>query len=303
MDAVVWNVFYPCDARAATYGSAWIDQSYKASVSGISKFTGLSKLAVGPVIWLYGMRLQMPVYQNASLLQHEDGRPWRLVIFSHGLAGSKTIQFCSELASRLRCVSCRRDRSGMLVTSRAGDHMLYLDQPDTTEFLFRVEQLEFRRLEVYEIFKAFRDVVSGDATGVHHLNGGPIDATVWRGRVQCDKDVVLAGHSFGGLHLCCLCFRTLHQEHMTPFPYSHALALDPWFQPLSTPGPMPSSFNTNIPLCMMFSERFALWKDHHATAKALVDSWPAKASMFALPKCSHETFSDVYCIVPFLERP
>jgi platelet-activating factor acetylhydrolase len=185
----------------------------------------------------------------------------------------------------------------------------------------RVEQLEFRRLEVYEVFKAFRDIASGEETDVHLLNGGHIDGTSWRGRVNCNDGVVFAGHSFGGCTLLSTLSNPPPESH-DPLPLSHAIALDPWFQPLSSPGPMPPSYSPSIPLCMLFSERFALWKDHHATAEALAKSWPAKATMFALracfgvtrtgwimtevhlltAKCTHEAFSDIYCIVPFAGR-
>ena len=41
-------------------------------------------------------------------------------------------------------------------------------------------------------------MIDGDQEGLHLLDESEFDAESWKGRVQCDKDVTLSGHSFGG---------------------------------------------------------------------------------------------------------
>jgi len=155
------------------------------------------------------------------------------------------------------------------------------DIPDSNQFRLRVEQLEFRRHEVYEIYKAFRSCIAGDASDIHLLHGGSFDNSSWRDMVQCDSDVAFTGHSFGGCTVLSVLSSPPPEGH-EPLPISQALALDPWFQPLSKPGPMPTSWSPSIPLCMIFSDQFAAWKEGHDEAEKLKKEWPAEASLFVL---------------------
>ena len=67
--------------------------------------------------------------------------------------------------------------------------------------------------------------------------------------------------------------------------------LDPWLEPLPSPGPAPfSAFNHaadndadsptksfNIPIFFINSEQFTVWKDHFKRLLALVAEWTAAA--------------------------
>ncbi|KZW03744.1 hypothetical protein EXIGLDRAFT_599304 [Exidia glandulosa HHB12029] len=311
-DAVVFNVFYPCDVPAAAKpdGAPWIDQPTHAAVAGTAHFTGVSQWAIWPLTLLYSSRLRIPVFEGAPLLKAKDGR-WRVIIFSHGLAGSKTMysQLVANLASQGYVVLAleHRDRSGMLFTTRDGQPRYYAkpddivwDNTDAHKFALRVEQLEFRRFEVYTAFSVLKDLVSGSSS-VHKLDGGAIDPSPWSGGINCESEVVLAGHSFGACTLLSILSSPPLEGH-EPIPFSQALALDPWFEPLATPGPMPSNWTPDIPLCVIDSEAFTIWKAHLAWAEELVGAWPAHASFFTFPKSKHETFSDVYCMVPFQRK-
>lgn len=78
----------------------------------------------------------------------------------------------------------------------------------TNLFPLRVEQLAFRHHEVYSTYNTFRDFIHG-TPGVHMdtIDGSLFDRSSWgvsvddpetSALVQCDEDVILAGHSFGG---------------------------------------------------------------------------------------------------------
>lgn len=60
-----------------------------------------------------------------------------------------------------------------------------------------------------------------------------------------------------------------------PIPISHALALDPWLEPLPSPGPSPIAFaNDQHPkMFVINAEGFTLWKDHFTRLQDLVRAW------------------------------
>ncbi|EJD48608.1 hypothetical protein AURDEDRAFT_183479 [Auricularia subglabra TFB-10046 SS5] len=261
-----------------------------------------------PVSWLYTSRLKIPVFENATPLRPKDGR-WRLAIFSHGLAGNKTMysQFCGNLASQGYVVLAmeHRDRTGMIHMSRDGQPRYYVSPEDVdwggsqhSVHALRAEQLEFRRSEIYTAFSTFSKLVRGDDPSVHKLNGGPIDTGLWTEAAHVDEGIVLAGHSFGGCTALSI-LSTQPPEGHAEIPFAHALALDPWFEPLSTPGPMPTSHRESVPLCVINSQGFTVWKSHLPLVEKLVEKWPARSAFFTLINCRHDTFSDMYCLVPF----
>jgi platelet-activating factor acetylhydrolase len=64
----------------------------------------------------------------------------------------------------------------------------------------RSEQLAFRRHEIYLAFMAFRKFVKGcNEMDLRILDvKDTIDVESWRNSVNCEGDIALVGHSFGG---------------------------------------------------------------------------------------------------------
>jgi hypothetical protein len=82
------------------------------------------------------------------------------------------------------------------------------DLPKSTQPLpFRSDQLELRRHEIYQTYTAFRQLICGiqkDAvpnSKLQTIDGVHIDWASWQGAVNCDENVSLVGHSFGGATL------------------------------------------------------------------------------------------------------
>ena len=82
------------------------------------------------------------------------------------------------------------------------------DVPLSTHPLpFRSDQLELRRHEMYKIYTAFRQLIQGlqkDAEldiKLQTIDGVHIDWESWKGTVNCDENLALVGHSFGGATL------------------------------------------------------------------------------------------------------
>lgn len=72
---------------------------------------------------------------------------------------------------------------------------------------FRQQQLTFRRYEIYLAFYSFKQLIQDgykdSSHGLWPIDKGSIDWSSWLSdvdtkAVECEKDVLLAGHSFGG---------------------------------------------------------------------------------------------------------
>ena len=68
------------------------------------------------------------------------------------------------------------------------------------------------------------------------------------------------------------------EEDVSPIPVSHGLVLDPWLEPLPSPGPEPfigrHSPSKHPKLMVINSEGFTLWKDHFKRVEQVVPAWP-----------------------------
>ncbi|KAF8341522.1 uncharacterized protein EI90DRAFT_1747288 [Cantharellus anzutake] len=112
LEEICYNVFYPCREPQPTSQRRlpWLVRPLQDFLHGFTKFTGVSKWFIWPFVYLYGRFL--PYCPDAPLLDPvvhaygarktiEGTSKWPLVIFSHGLFGSRTTysQFCGRLAS------------------------------------------------------------------------------------------------------------------------------------------------------------------------------------------------------------
>ncbi|KIY49364.1 hypothetical protein FISHEDRAFT_12236, partial [Fistulina hepatica ATCC 64428] len=258
LDEIAFSAFYPADpAPAAEKGLHWSLRPLATSLSGFANFLGFSKWLLMPIFYTYGSLLQMPVYPNAPLLQPKPSQQWPLVIFSHGLGGSRTTysQFCSRIAATGKVVLAieHRDGTGIACTprvwnadgSRTSRPCVYLRETDiiwpeeqTVRHPLRRDQLVMRGYEVYQTYKAFSALLENRAAEVEveTMDGHDIDPS-WARRcdkvpsVKYDSDITLAGHSFGG----CTVYSILSRKApagFTAMPITKALLLDPWLEPI-----------------------------------------------------------------------
>lgn len=178
------------------------------------------------------------------------------------------------------------------------------DRPDG-QFPLRVEQLKLRHIEVYEIFSNLRKLVDGEHTSLHTTLQHE-DLEAWKGAFISDH-VFLTGHSFGGAtsvsgHSNSVRFPYLGlaQLHIlsnpppsghSPLPIQKCVVLDPWLEPLPSPGPAPiSAFcqtahenegspakSFDVPMLIINSEEFTVWKGHFKRLLSLVAEWTPAA--------------------------
>lgn len=339
LEDVVFTAFYPTDPTTFSdkkheKGLFWMIRPLADSVRGYAHLSGITAYLLWPIILLFGYRVKIPVYVNSppvgSAVQPSSpvsptsekaslGR-WPLALFSHGLAGSRTTysKLCTEMASSGKVVLSfeHRDGSGPAYRRRGGSAQdsrtqanLYIHPenvswegtpPDSPEEL-RTEQLEFRRHEIYLAYSAFLNLVQhGERGELDTLDGSEIDWKAWENVAKCDDGVLLTGHSFGGATI--LSILTNPPPFDTPpIPASHALALDPWVQPLPDPGPVPFEDNNrsfrNVKLLVINSEQFTLWKDHFTKLEHGVKVW-TDSHLLTLVRSKHVSFSDFPLIAP-----
>ncbi|KAL4076150.1 platelet-activating factor acetylhydrolase [Scleroderma citrinum] len=300
LQEVVFTAYYPAALPHGnvSYGIDWLLRPLELSLLGYARFSGFSSWILWLIVHLYGRLLKIPVYRNAPLLNPYENTasssPWPLVIFSHGLRGSRTAysQLCTRIASSGRVVLAieHRDGSGHACVPSHGDPILYIRKPDLswpsgqqvdehTMMSFHREQLAFRRREVYYTFGAMRDLVlegRQKAGELQAVDGASIDWSSWSNGsqkkfIECDEDVVLVGHSFGGATVLSILTNNPPESECL-IPVHRALILDPWFEAL----PLPDlHFIDKAPprVFIINSEQFTLWKDHFQLLTDLVESW------------------------------
>ncbi|KAI0065816.1 hypothetical protein BV25DRAFT_1978722 [Artomyces pyxidatus] len=264
---------------------------------------------------------------SSEIAGQGQAAPWPLVIFSHGLGGGRTTysQICAHLASTGKVVIAmeHRDGTGPVCwprSAKTGQHYakLYISPDEViwppqhdihnssdSRFALRAEQLEFRRREIYFAYSAIRDLaLKGERGALQTVDDTPLDWTHWTGGewVRCDEKVSIIGHSFGGATVFSILSNTRPEEDNFPhIPVSHALALDPWLEPLTSPGPEPLAVEdpaTKHPkLLVINAEGFTIWKDHFQRVLEVVPAWTG-SNVFTIVGSQHVSFSDFPVMIP-----
>lgn len=342
LDEVIFTAYYPAQVKGSNMkkGLDWLLRPLRASLLGYAHYSGISTWLLWPIVYFYGRLLKIPVYPNAPLLrqrptvspeytQARSETPpssWPLVIFSHGLGGSRTAysQVCTRLASSGRVVLAmqHRDGSGHAFVSLTTEPRLYVREKDLiwtsdgekTMVHFRQQQLAFRRYEIYLAFRSFKQLVQdgyqGSNRGLQPIDKKFIDWSSWSSdgdtkAIECEKDVLLAGHSFGGATVFTILSTDPPADVSAPIPIHKALILDPWLEPIPSPGPCPPPQGPGdaLPqLLVINSEKFSLWKDHFARLISVVRAWePEKRRVLTILRSQHESFSD-FPLLPLVSR-
>ncbi|KAJ6539521.1 platelet-activating factor acetylhydrolase, isoform II-domain-containing protein [Mycena capillaripes] len=333
LDEVALTAYYPADlSRKPRMGLGWLIRPIGTTLRGYARFLGVPVWLLWPVVYLFGTVLKIPVYPNAPLLHPTDPlKQWPLVIFSHGLAGSRTAysQLCSEMAASGKVVLAveHRDGTAPACTSRTRTVLYRREKdvafpPETEDsdtprlFPLRADQLVFRQHEVYRIYAAFCAMVR-DGVAMKAIDGAEVDLQSWLppsglALVNCD-DVALVGHSFGGCTVLSILSSAPPSNEYPPIPISKALLYDPWLEPLPSPGPTPTaSFsepatsegappesvlkpNGRPPeqLLVINSQVFSLWTVHFTRLVDVVNAWePQGRKLLTLIGSQHHSFSD-----------
>ncbi|WVR09414.1 hypothetical protein IAU60_006481 [Kwoniella sp. DSM 27419] len=335
---VAYSVFYPTQASGRGKGVSWVPEPFWGVVRGYERFLngktgqqsgiGLRFLA-GTLGYIAG-RIKIPVHPYHPILPPSSAHRYPLVIFSHGLAGTRHTysQFCAGLASEGYVVLSveHRDGSGPAVClppAAGGDGaeesevrvLHYIRQSDIkwpeggdrSLTHFRTLQLEMRSREIYETYHSFRSLV-GAGSDVPHagmLTSGGVGKKElgkrddWladvRGKVDVD-DLRLTGHSFGGgtvLHI----LQTPSPDPALPsLPVKQAIALDPWVEPIPLPSSSTKAHPDMPPMLVINSVGFTEWSTHFKRLIGMIRE--AKGSLLTIHGVGHQAFSDFPLLDP-----
>ncbi|KAF8812247.1 hypothetical protein BYT27DRAFT_7132610 [Phlegmacium glaucopus] len=375
LEEVAFSLYYPADINAATSkkGVPWFIRPIQESLRGFAAFSGLPSWLLWPIAYFFAILLKIPVYPNASLLSPSKANSsskdllgtvpaqWPLVIFSHGLGGTRTMysQYCSRLAASGRVVIAieHREGTGAMCMTRSWNRegkselrtLFYLKENDIHwgeddsmrghPLPLRSEQLVFRHHEVHIAYSTFCRFIRNDPNlELETIDGLTYDKQSWTTpdesvgeRVKYNEDVVLTGHSFGGCTVLSL-LSTRPLDGYSPIPISRAIILDPWLEPIPSPGPIPFSKHippnevklapesvdtplartmTELPhlngkadtrsshprILVINSETFTLWKDHFTRLQKVVSAWePGGGRILTIVGSEHAFFSDLYVL-------
>lgn len=377
LEEVAFTAYYPADVDVTSKkGIPWFLRPIRESLRGFSAFLGVPSWLLWPIVYFFGTLLQIPAYQNAPLLSPPEETlksddltslsQWPLMIFSHGLGGNRTAysQFCCRMAASGKVVLAieHRDGTGPVCMPRSWNLegkslpriLLYLretdihwddsDSIDVHPIPLRGQQLAFRHQEIYIAYATFCRFMQGDPT----LEFETIDSTSYdKGSwtklnesgqqvIRYDDRIILAGHSFGGCTLLSM-LSTLPLEGFSRIPVERTIILDPWLEPLPSPGPVPlgsspsscivaveevikseeatmiSSHEKNDyatlgvtihpRMLVINSETFTLWKDHYTRLQEVVAGWePHGGKILTLVGSVHVSFSDFPLLPIFRKR-
>ncbi|KAI0249989.1 platelet-activating factor acetylhydrolase [Lactifluus subvellereus] len=337
LEEVSFTAYYPVSRTTAeSRWKKWLDwfpRPLADAVRGYSRYAGISSLLLWPLVFLFGWRIQVPAFSNAPPLRESRDTsadtttpPWPLVIFSHGLGGGGTTysQVCTHLASSGKVVLAMEHRDGTSPVSRPRSDktgqrysQFYINPGEVVwdkdrdfsgfqdpRLALRAEQLELRKREIYLAYSAFQNLVqTGRHGNLRTMDDMAFDWASWSGDwVQCDEGVSLVGHSFGGATVfAMLSDPSPREEDVSHIPVSHALVLDPWLEPIPSPGPEPftgrHSPSKHRKLMVINSEGFTLWEDHFKRVEQVVPAWPG-STLLTIVGARHVSFSDFPIMLP-----
>ncbi|KAH9863647.1 hypothetical protein J1614_009579 [Plenodomus biglobosus] len=177
LPTVAFRMFYPCKQDSDQKAVKWIPSPQRETIASYAKFLGANSVFAGvfsliPQLLYF---ISMPVHQNADILKHpNETRKWPVMIFSHGLGGSRNAysHICGSLASHGIVVVApdHRDGSSPLSMHQTPDEKdktkrvesrSIAHKPSTETYEARDEQLRIRLWEIGTIHDALVKIDEG----------------------------------------------------------------------------------------------------------------------------------------------
>lgn len=287
--SVCFRVYYPAEAENDERFT-WIPQPQRAVLSAYLSLLGLGRmgsfLSYFPRV-LYNITI--PASVNAQVRQ--QGRPFPVVVFSHGLLGSRGAysQICGELASHGMIVVAaeHRDHTAVYTSDRGQpvDYFSIRKYNDASRDL-RKHQLEQRAFEVERI--------------IAEVRARPELAEVRAaGDFEAGK-LIMAGHSFGAATAIAICksaFPSPSAPHLAA-EFRAIVLLDTWTEPLTASMDLP----LKVPSITILSEKFFAWSTNLNFVRKIVggEEGATKGDCFYIKGSAHPSQSDFPLLFPVL---
>ncbi|KAH8590964.1 platelet-activating factor acetylhydrolase [Bisporella sp. PMI_857] len=252
ISTVQYRVFYPCEPDVKAKPINWIPAPQRAYVSAYSRFLGAGSylaefISYIPRILHY---ISIPVLKNAPLLAPQTlNKRWPVMIFSHGLAGSRNAysHLAGSIASHGVVVIAIEHRDGSTPvtyvravptattgenaapqsTKRTIDYRRLSHTPSPEVEDGRNEQLRIRLWEMGLVHDSLLKVAQG--TELPNLNASSVSLSMFKEKIDVftPGKITFAGHSFGAATVTQFVKSTFYSSQTSQAPKE--------FKPLFTP--------------------------------------------------------------------
>lgn len=275
---------------------------------GYASFIGRNKKLFGKMFnWMGGDVYVPAIWQHSPL---NSGKPYPVVIFSHGIGGNRTCNttVCCELASQGYIVAAVEHRDGSasmtyqlieniqraVNVSHSNGHHIHRTHSYTEKWMefdrspprwddydFRNKQVHQRSEECILALDVLTDLNKG-ATILNQL-GGNYNLKLFKGLLDFSK-VSMVGHSFGGSTTVC----TLSKDKR----FRVGVMLDGWMHPLDEE----VYGNITQPLLMINMETFQ-WQENVDQMQRLQKDFSVQRPMITIKGTCHQSVTDFQFLV------
>ncbi|KAF4554534.1 Phospholipase A2-like protein [Elsinoe fawcettii] len=240
LKTVLFSIYYPAERHGSSNAKHyWIPRPLGLTARGWAKFAGVSNFFTDRVftfgLWALVGGAKISADVNVPLLGREGQGKWPVVVFSHGMASSRTsyTQWCGEVASRGYVVIAVEHRDGSAPGSLVmhegrveewihfGMKEVRVDGGEVSRDEFKKAQLGMREAEVEEVVKVLRMIGEGKEMDSNAWTEGT-GLGQWKGRLNVEE-MTIAGHSYGAT----LALQTLKNAPSHRMPFHGAIILDP----------------------------------------------------------------------------
>ena len=347
LETVLFSVFYPAEkdaktkaprekhpwlakpvalkgegyARFAKFSNRFSNALFTGALWGLARSLKIAAEVDVPILGateraLQGRSLDGLKQKDVVRMSDGDGARYQVVVFSHGMASSRTdyTHYCGELASRGYVVVAieHRDGScpGTAVLKRDGkarnmfhfseSQLQWPEAVDDAVAEIKKDQLAVRQAEVEEAIRLLKAIDQGHGDSIHDGNPREEGVTLagWKGRLAVDQ-VVIAGHSYGAT----LALQALKDTPSKIRPIVGGIALDPGKQS----GPL--NDDMSVPVLVIHSHSWSkthsvfLGRSHFHVVRDLVQAILDRGKAAWFMTCmgtSHPSVTDAPLIEPML---
>lgn len=309
VETVLVTFYYPTDPgfRSKKKRYTWIPKPVSLTAEGYAKLAGVNNFVMRPIftlfLWAVGGGITIPTEVDAPLLDADKEDTFPVMVFSHGMASSRTdyTNFLGELASRGHVVAAIEHRDGSspgsfikLTSSETGRKRLHFKQSELKEDMetadFKKAQLAYRDAEIGATVDLLKSINDGEA--INNTRAAVSTLEEWSSRLNLSQ-LTIGGHSYGATGAL--------QALSTVAPDAAAgLILDPG----KSSGPL--NHNAEVPLLVIHSNSWSKKKSifhgrpHFDTVRDLVQETPAPGWFLTSLGTAHPSVTDVPLLEPLL---
>ncbi|KAI9718859.1 MAG: hypothetical protein M1828_006548 [Chrysothrix sp. TS-e1954] len=236
LTTIAYRLYYPCSSPAAKPSSKpayWISNPQHETLAGYARFLGASASLSQFFSYLPQQlyHVKIPAVKDAPLLPTASGNKWPLLIFSHGLGGSRQAysHLCGSLASQGMIVAAADHRDGSkpnaFITNpedpKQTREIHYRSLPHSASpetFRGRDAQLSIRFWELTCLLESIKLLDSGNSiTNLLQTSSSQNPLSSFASSINlAPSSIALSGHSFGASTALAFYKRAFYSDAFSP---------------------------------------------------------------------------------------